>query len=84
MLIAEKSRQPWTKIMQEQVEASPWTDLQGFKHAEQHGKSWDSFLGCVMFHLVTVFSNDATKTDRYYISNWLKKPNWVPIWQFMQ
>ena len=33
MLIAEKARQPWTKIVQEQVEAAPWIDLQGFKHA---------------------------------------------------
>ena len=32
MLIAEKARQPWTKIMQEQVEAAPWTDLQGVEH----------------------------------------------------
>ena len=29
MLIMEKARQPWTKIMQEQVDATPWTDLQG-------------------------------------------------------
>ena len=29
MLIAEKARHPWTKIMHEQVEAIPWTDLQG-------------------------------------------------------
>ena len=36
------------------------------------------------FHLLTVFGNDATETDRYYISNCLKKPNRVPIWHFMQ
>ena len=83
-LITEKARQPWTKIMQEQVEATPWTDLQGVEHAEQHTKSWDSFLQCMRFHLLTVFRNDATETKRYYISNCLKKPNSLPIWQFMQ
>ena len=72
-LIAEKARQPWTKIMQEQVEATPWTDLQGVKHAEQRTKSWDSFMECVRFHLLTIFCNDATDTERYYISNCLKK-----------
>ena len=53
-LIMEKARQPWTKIMQEQVEATPWTDLQGVEHAEQHAKSWDSFLECVRYHLLNV------------------------------
>ena len=83
-LIAERARQPWTKIMQEQVEAAPWTDLQGVKHAEQRAKSCDSFLECVKFHLLTIFHNSATETKRYYISNCLKKPNQVPIWQFVQ
>ena len=82
-LIAEKARQPWTKIVQEQVEAAPWTDLQGVKHAEQCAKSWDSFMECLMFHLLTMFHNDAAETKRYYISNCLKKPNRVPIWQFV-
>ena len=36
------------------------------------------------FHLLTVFRNDAAETKRYYISNCLKKPNWVPIRQFVQ
>ena len=75
MLIAEKARQPWTKIMQEQVEAIPWTDLQGVEHAEQCTKSWDYFLECVRHHLLIIFHNDAAKTKRYYISNCLKKPN---------
>ena len=84
MLIAEKARQPWTKLVQEQVEAAPWTDLQGVEHAEQHTKSWNSFLECVRFHLLTVFCNDATETERYYIRNCLKKPNRLPMWQFVQ
>ena len=84
MLIAEKARQPWTKIMQEQVEAAPWTDLQGVEHAEQCTKSWDSFMECVRFHLLAIFCDDATETKKYYISNCLMKPNQVPIWQFMQ
>ena len=41
-------------------------------------------MKCVMIHLLTVFCNDVTKAQRYEISNGLKKPNRVPIWQFMQ
>ena len=59
-------------------------DLQGVEHAEKRAKLWDSFLECMRHHLVTVFNNDATETERYYISNCLKKPNRVPIWQFVQ
>ena len=63
--IAEKARQPWTKIMQQKVETTPWTDLQGVKHAEQGVKSWDSFMECVRFHLLAIFCNDAAETKRY-------------------
>ena len=36
-LLMEKAMQPWTKIMSEQIDAAPWTDIQGVKHAEH---SW--------------------------------------------
>ena len=82
-LITEKARQPWTKIMSEQIDAAPWTNIQGIQHAEQHTKLWDSFMECVWFHLLIIFCNDTAETKRYYISNCLKKPNWVPIWKFV-
>ncbi len=41
-------------------------------------------MECVMFHLLTVFRNDAAKAQMYYISNGLKKPNLVPVRQFVQ
>ena len=79
MIAMEKARQPWTKIMQEQVEAAPWTDLQGVKHDEQCTKSWDSFMECVRFHLLTIFHNDTAETKRYFISNCLKNPIGCPF-----
>ncbi len=41
-------------------------------------------MECFTFYLLTVFCNDAAKAQRYYISNGLKKLNWVTIWQFVQ
>ena len=41
-------------------------------------------MDCVTFHLLTVFLSDAAETQCFYISNWLKKPNQVPIRQFVQ
>jgi hypothetical protein len=77
-------RQPWNKILAEQIDCSPWKDLRGNVHDTPRSKTWDSFMECVTFHLLTVFRNDAAKAQRYYISNDLKKPNRVPIRQFMQ
>jgi len=38
-LITEKARQPWTKIMAEQIDAAPWSDIQGVEHSVKHCKS---------------------------------------------
>ncbi len=41
-------------------------------------------MDCVTFHLLPVFRSDVAETQRFYISNGLKKPNRVPIRQFVQ
>jgi hypothetical protein len=43
-----------------------------------------SFEDCVMFHLLTVFPNNAADQERYYIMNVLKKPQRISIRQFVQ
>ena len=83
-LLMEEARRPWSKIRGEQIDVTPWTDLFGVKHTKEQKKSWQSFVDCVTFHLLTVFWSNAAKTQRFYISNRLKKPNRVPIRQFMQ
>jgi hypothetical protein len=37
-----------------------------------------------MFHLLTVFQNNAAEQEKYYLSNVLKKPQRVGIHQFIQ
>ncbi len=44
----------------------------------------EPFGDCVMFHLLTVFPNNAAKQEKYYLSNVLKKPQQVGIRQFVQ
>jgi len=83
-LLSEEVKQSWNKILAEQIDCSPWTDLQGVEHTAPRSKTWDSFMECVTFHLLMVCRNDAAETQRYYISNGLKKPNRVPIRQFVQ
>ena len=43
-----------------------------------------SFDNCIMFHLLTVFPNNAAEQEKYYLSNVLKKPQRVGICQFLQ
>ncbi len=74
-LLKEEARRPWSKILGEQIEMTPWTNLFGVKHTEEQKRSWQSFMDCVAFHLLTVFWSDLAKTQQFYISNGLKKPN---------
>ena len=83
-LLMEEARRSWCKILGEQIDVSPWHDLFGVKHAKKCYRSWCSLMDCVTFHLLSVFRSDAAETQRFYISNGLKKPNRVPIRQFMQ
>ncbi len=39
-------------------------------------------MDCLTFHLQSVFCPDAAEGVKFYITNTLKKPNRVPIWQF--
>ena len=41
-------------------------------------------MDCMTFYLLSVFRSDAAETQHFYISNGLKKPNRVPIRQFVQ
>jgi hypothetical protein len=48
------------------------------------GLTRESFNNCVMFHLLTVFPNNAAEQEKYYLSNVLKKPQRIGVCQFVQ
>ena len=80
-LLSDEAWQPWEKILKAQVTQAPWEDIVRIPHTKTPTKSWDSFLECVKFHLQTMFCFDAGEALKYYITNTLKKPNWVSIHQ---
>ena len=82
-LLTDETRQPWEKIVQAQTTKCPWEDIYGVTHDKTHTKTWDSFVECITFHLQQVFRHDAGKALKYYIMNTLRKPNWIPICQFL-
>ncbi len=55
----------WSKIVREQTEADPFKDLQGVSRKGSRGLLRESFDNCVMFHLLTVFPNNAAEQEKY-------------------
>ncbi len=83
-LLSVVARYAWNKIVHEQTYANPYMDLQWLTRKGPQGMSCKSFKDCVMFHLLTVFPNNAAEQERYYITNVLKKPQRVSVRQFVQ
>ncbi len=83
-LLSVDGKYTWNKIVQDQTKADPYQDLQGLTRKGPWGMSRKSFEDCVMFHLLTVFPNNAAEQERYYITNVLKKPQRGSICQFVQ
>jgi hypothetical protein len=81
-LLSVNAKYPWNKIIHEQTASDPYTDLQGCPKKGPRGFSCKSLNNYVMFHLLTVFSNNAAEQEGYYITNVLKKPQCVSICQF--
>jgi hypothetical protein len=82
-LLSDEARQPWEKILLARMTKCAWEDVHGVAHDETPTKTWDSFMDCVTFHLLQVFRHDAGKALKYYITNTLRKPNRIPIRQFL-
>jgi hypothetical protein len=74
----------WNNIVWEQTKADPFKDLHSKSRKGPRELTWESFNNCVMFHLLTVFSNNPAEQEKYYLSNVLKKPQRVGVHQFVQ
>jgi hypothetical protein len=83
-LLSSDAKYVWNKIVKEQTEADPFKDLQGVYRKVPRGLLQDSIDNCVMIHLLAVFPNSAAEQEKYYLSNMLKKPQWVGVCQVVQ
>ncbi len=83
-LLSLDAKYLWNKIVWEQMEADPFKDCQGVSRKSPRGLMPESFNNCIMFHLLTVFQNNAAEQEKYYLSNVLKKPQRVGVRQFIQ
>jgi len=83
-LLSDESCQPWDKIVKAQMESAPQEDLKGELYSKKGGKTWESFLPCMIFHLLTMFQHNLGKAVKYYITKTLKKTNQVLLQQFFK
>jgi hypothetical protein len=84
-LLSPKSKLAWNKIIvKKQMEGNLFVNLQGVSLEGPRGMFCESFINCVMFHLLTVFPSNAAKQEKYYISNVLKKPQRTNVRQFVR
>jgi hypothetical protein len=64
-LLSLDAKYVWKKIVQEQKEADPFKDLQGMSRKSPRGLLCESFNECIIFHLLTVFPNNAAEQEKY-------------------
>jgi hypothetical protein len=76
-LLSPESKYAWNKIVSKQTENDPHVNLQGDALQGPRGMLHQSFLDCVMFHLLTTFPINAAEQDKYYIMNALRNPVFV-------
>lgn len=81
-LLSVEQRGAWEKIIEQKVDAYDWTDLRGRKRHPKQPKTYKHFLTCTIFHVLTVFDEDAAERQQLYISNTLKKPQRVTVRAF--
>jgi hypothetical protein len=81
-LLSVESKYKWNKIIVEQTESDPYTNLQGVSQEGPRGMSTKLLDNCVVFHLLTLFPINAAEQEKYYITNVLKKPQRINVHQF--
>ena len=74
-----KARTQWDKVVQEMHQKDPWVAVDGSLHKGPCKRDWDSFLDCIELHKLTIFSCDATKLQRYYMQQHVRKPQRVTV-----
>ena len=59
---------PWDKIVVEQTERDPWTNLRGIKQPGARGKTMAAWKDCYILMLKSVFANNAAEQQKFYLT----------------
>ena len=64
-LLGKNAQVKWCQIVDAQVGAANWTDLQGNVQEIARENYVESFRDCIKFHLLSVFSHDSREQQKY-------------------
>ncbi len=81
--VVHEGRTQWDRIVNKMHTKNPWIGVNGKSNKGIRVKSWISFMDCTELHKLTVFPADATKKQRYYMQQTIKKPQRVTVRQFV-
>eukprot|EP00956_Cyclotella_meneghiniana_P001312 scaffold1404_cov37-Cyclotella_meneghiniana.AAC.16 len=59
---------PWDKIVSEQTERDPWTNLRGVEQSGVRGKTLKARKDYFILMLKTVFANNAAEQQKFYLT----------------
>jgi hypothetical protein len=83
-LLLVEVKYTWNKIVEGQMEGNLYIDLKGISQKGPRRMSRQLFDNCMRFHLLTVFPINAAEQEKDHITNVLKKPKRVNVYQFVQ
>ena len=78
-----EARTQWDKIMLEMHSKDPRFGVDGESHSGPRRRIWSSFMDCIELHKLTIFAVDAAEMQHYYMQQSVKKPQRVPVRQYM-
>ena len=78
-----ETRTQWDKITLEMHSKDPWFGVNRESHSGPCRRTWSSIMDCIELHKLTIFAVDATEMQCYYMQQSMKKPQCVPVHQYM-
>ncbi len=84
-LLSGYAQSQWDCVCQEMHESDSWATVNGQVTKGRRPRTWMSFQDCIELHKLTVLSDEAAKSQRFYIQQAVRKPQRATVQQhFLQ
>jgi hypothetical protein len=82
-LLIGEARTQWYKIVKETFKHDPCIGGNGKLNPGKCLQTWKSFVDCIKLYKLTVLLVGATEKQRFYIQQVVRKPQRIPVRQYM-
>jgi hypothetical protein len=80
-LLSGDAQSQWDCVCRKMHKHDLWAAVNGKVTGGRRPQTWTSFLDCLELHILTVFSADAAKRQRFYIQQAVCKPQRATVQQ---